>query len=89
MKNIFKTLYFIIVIAILVSSCSTLTKTSEKKIDPKLVGVWEGSETDQQVKGIKKEWKMTRNEDGTFTLLFKTTNQDEVEEFTKSGKWWV
>ena len=89
MKNIFKTLNFIIIIAVLVSSCSTLTKTSENKIDPKLVGVWEGSETDQQVKGIKKEWKMTRNEDGTFTLLFKTTNQDEVEEFTESGKWWV
>ena len=60
-----------------------------KNIDPRLVGTWAGSEKDQQIEGVSKEWEMTRKEDGTFVLDFKAISQDEVEEFTEEGTWWT
>lgn len=73
------------------SSCSNgLTKISSgKKIDNKLVGVWTGSEQDQQIEGVQKIWEMTRNNDGTFLLNFKTIIKGETEEHTEKGNWWV
>ena len=60
-----------------------------KNIDPRLVGTWAGSEKDQQIEGVSKEWEMTRKKDGTFVLDFKAISQDEVEEFTEEGTWWT
>ncbi|GGH42498.1 hypothetical protein GCM10007423_39190 [Dyadobacter endophyticus] len=73
------------------TSCSNgLTKISSgKKIDDRLVGVWAGSEQDQQIEGAQKIWKMTRNDDGTFLLNFKTIIKGESDEFTEKGNWWV
>ena len=39
------------------SSCGHYRAISDnKKIDIRLVGTWEGEETDSQIKGLKKEW---------------------------------
>ncbi len=62
---------------------------SGKVIDVRLAGVWEGSEVDQQIKDAKKEWVMTRNEDGTFELQFTMTRGDRVRSWKEDGLWWV
>ena len=89
--NIFKNiLSFFLILILTLSSCSSIkTLTNGKQIDKKLVGNWEGSENDKQVKGLKKEWLMTRDDDGTFTLNFKTIYDGETDEFIEKGNWWV
>lgn len=58
--------------------------------DARFVGVWKGSEKDNQVKGLSKEWTMTRNADGTFILDFKTKMKGgKTDGFIEKGKWWV
>lgn len=83
--------YLIIVLTMItLSSCTSIKNLSNgKQIDNKLVGVWQGSETDKQIKGLKKEWEMTRNDDGTFTLNFKTFYEGETDELIEKGNWWV
>ena len=58
--------------------------------DARFVGVWKGSEKDNQVKGLSKEWTMTRNADGTFIINFsiKSKNLDD-KNFVQKGKWWI
>lgn len=58
--------------------------------DVRFVGVWKGSEKDNQVKGLSKEWTMTRNADGTFIINFsiKSKNLDD-KNFVQKGKWWI
>lgn len=58
--------------------------------DERFVGVWTGSEKDNQEKGLSKEWTMTRNADGTFVLDFKTKRKGKkTETLIEEGKWWV
>lgn len=58
--------------------------------DARLVGIWEGSEKDNQIEGVSKEWTMTRNIDGTFVLDFKTKMKGrKTENHIEKGKWWV
>ncbi len=58
--------------------------------DSRLVGIWTGSEKDNQEEGLSKEWTMTRNADGTFFLDFKTKMKGgKTDRFTEKGKWWV
>lgn len=58
--------------------------------DPRLVGVWIGSEKDNQIEGLSKEWEMTRNEDGTFILNFKMKMKGQKAKHSiEKGKWWV
>ncbi len=79
-----------VLVLFMVSACSSVkTLSNGKKIDTQLVGTWEGSETGVQMEDTKKEWKMIRDEDGTFVLHFKTTTDGEVDEFTEDGTWWV
>ncbi|AXP81920.1 hypothetical protein CJ739_2855 [Mariniflexile rhizosphaerae] len=86
-KNLFTV---ITVVTLTLSSCSSLkTLSNGKQIDKNLVGIWEGSETDKQVQGLKKDWQMTRSDDGTFILNFKTTYEGETEELIEKGNWWV
>ena len=82
------TLLTLIIFAL--SSCKTnQTLANGKSIDPRLVGIWAGSEKDQQIEGVSKEWEMTRNQDGTYVLDFKATYPDEVEEITETGTWYT
>ena len=60
-----------------------------KTIDSRLVGVWEGSEEDNQIKGVTKEWKMTRTKDGKFVLDFKATVFGEIQQIIEEGQWWI
>jgi Lipocalin-like domain len=73
------------------SSCNSNLKTLTigKKIDDRLVGVWCGSEKDQQVEGVEKKWEMTRREDGTFTLDFITTQYGVSNKTVETGNWWI
>lgn len=90
MKKTLNIYTLLAVFVLLISSCSSISTLADgKKIDKQLVGFWEGSENDKQLEGMKKEWKMTRNSDGTFLLSFKTSYEGEVDEFTEAGKWWV
>lgn len=87
-----KTNYIIFTLLLYVfASCTNgLTKISPgKNIDNRLVGVWAGSEQDQQIEGTQKSWEMTRNNDGTFLLNFKTSVEGESDEHTETGNWWV
>jgi len=75
---------------LILSSCSSIkTLPNGNKIDKELVGVWEGSESDKQIEGLKKEWRMTREINGTFILNFKGTYDDETLEWVEYGNWWV
>jgi len=49
-------------------------KPKTNKIDQNLVGLWKGSEKDQQIEGVEKLWIMERKQDGTFMLLFSQTD---------------
>jgi hypothetical protein len=89
--NNLKTHFLIVLVSILtLSSCTSIkTLSNGKQIDKNLIGIWQGSETDQQIKGMKKEWKMTRSDDGTFVLEFKTISEGEIDEFIEKGTWWI
>lgn len=89
-----KSIYFIalILLANLTISCSTyLVKTPDgKKIDKRLIGNWKGTETNQQELGVKKDWIVTRNEDGTYFIKFTLTDKENnVSETQYDGIWWV
>jgi len=58
--------------------------------DARLVGVWTGSEKDNQIEGVSKEWEMTRNTDGTFVLDFRVIQKGKkMQSHIEKGKWWV
>ena len=85
-----KSLLAILTISIVFTSClTTRTLTNEKQIDKRLVGVWQGSEKDQQFLGIEKKWEMDRKKDGTFSLNFTTIKDGETDKFIEHGNWWV
>ncbi|WP_367754603.1 hypothetical protein [Flavobacterium sp. WC2430] len=81
------------ILVILFSSCSTskntITLSSGKKIDSRLIGVWKGSENGKQIANLTKEWEMKRNSDGTFTINFTTISDSITDEFEESGNWWI
>lgn len=80
----------LVLITLTFSSCSSGKSLSNgKKIDNQLVGVWEGLEIDKQVIGLKKEWEMTRNNDGTFVLKFRTIYGGVTDEIVEKGNWWT
>lgn len=64
-------------------------KPQANKIDKKLVGIWKGSEKDQQINGMEKLWVMDRKEDGTFILIFTTVQNCEVNQHVEKGQWWI
>lgn len=81
---------FLTVILISTVSCSSIkTLSNGKKIDERLVGKWEGSEKDKQIKGVEKEWVVERNQDGTYTINFTLTSEGEKEKSTEEGIWWI
>lgn len=64
-------------------------KPNTNKIDKQLVGLWKGSEKDQQIAGLEKLWVMDRKEDGTFVLIFTTVQDCEVNQHIEKGQWWI
>jgi hypothetical protein len=77
------------ILALLVTSVFYSQET-QKTFDPKLVGCWRGSETDQQQKGMSKYWVACRLEDGKSILLFVMIDKKgKVTQTTENGKWWV
>ncbi|WP_343687885.1 hypothetical protein [Chryseobacterium gleum] len=64
-------------------------KPQANQIDNKLVGLWKGSEKDQQIAGMEKRWVMERKADGTFMLIFTTIQDCEVDQFIERGQWWI
>ncbi|MBH1959553.1 MAG: hypothetical protein I8H68_05545 [Flavobacteriia bacterium] len=91
MSKILKSGISLLLMVLFFASCTTQLKTLEngKKIDNRLVGVWSGSEKDQQIDGIEKKWDMTRNADGTFVLDFVFTQNGRSQETQETGNWWV
>lgn len=86
------TLVLGIIVSLTIISCSTSKQLSQRQInelDKALVGVWIGSEIGQQLKDIKREWEMVRNEDGTFILFFKTYYPTYTYEHEETGYWWT
>ncbi|MDQ0595632.1 hypothetical protein QFZ37_004001 [Chryseobacterium ginsenosidimutans] len=65
------------------------SKIKANKIDKNLVGLWKGSEKDQQIIGMEKLWIMERKEDGTFMLLFTTIQNCVIDQQVEKGQWWV
>lgn len=82
-----------IILVVLLSSCSSSKHLknidNQKQIDIRLVGTWEGSEEGNQMNSVTKEWKMIRTDEGKFTLHFKATMNEQTQEFTENGNWWV
>lgn len=64
-------------------------KPQANKIDKDLVGLWKGSEKDQQIRGMEKLWVMERKDDGTFMLLFTTVQDCKVNQHLEKGQWWI
>lgn len=91
MKKILNWGLLVVLMTIFAISCSTQMTTLEngKKIDNRLVGVWSGSEKDQQIDGVEKKWDMTRNGDGTFILDFVFTQNGRTQEAQETGNWWI
>jgi hypothetical protein len=92
-KKLMLTCLAALVAAMITIACSPqqhLAKTGDGKvIDLRLVGNWEGSEEDNQVKGMTKQWTMVRTEDGRFVLDFRATIGGETQQFIEEGNWWV
>ncbi len=78
----------VILLFVLVTSY-TYCQTEKNALDAKLFGTWNGSEKDQQTKGITKSWVMHRFVDGTFVLLFTAIENNVASSFAEKGKWWI
>ena len=90
MKKTKSLLVILTMISLVFTSClTTKTITNGKQIDKRLVGIWQGSEKDQQVLGIEKKWEMNRKKNGTFSLNFTTIQDGETDKFIEKGNWWV
>lgn len=73
------------------TSCGShlVSVNNDKKIDKRLVGTWVGSEKEEQLEGLEKNWEMQRNEDGTFVLDFRFKRDGEIQNSIEHGNWWV
>lgn len=81
----------VLLCSIFLISCGSKASTlpNGKQIDPRLAGVWAGSEADKQMEGMTKEWVMTRNTDGTFVLDFTFTQDGNTNKNVETGTWWI
>ncbi len=85
-----KIIFTIIIASFTALGFSQEVKTETKTYDQQLVGCWKGSESGQQIKGIKKYWVSCRMADGKSILLFIVIDKKgEVVQFTENGKWWI
>ena len=82
-------LAILILTSILLFSCATTKTSDDNKLKSKLIGTWSGSEEDNQIQGVTKYWIQIRSKNGTFTKLFTSIQNCEVESHIEKGKWWV
>ena len=68
---------------------SQTKSVAKNKVAQKLVGTWKGSETDQKVVGMTKYWVLSRFADGTFSMMFTTSQDCEINSHVETGQWWV
>ena len=63
----------ILLLTIFGLSCTSqkVATSSNKNVDPRLVGIWEGVERNQQSQELEKQWVMERTAEGKFKLNFK------------------
>ncbi|VBB45653.1 conserved hypothetical protein [uncultured Paludibacter sp.] len=87
----------LIIYALLVVICG-FNQNSHKKtkiFDERFVGLWSGAEKDEQIKGVQKNWKITRLKDGIYTIDFITKYFDDENNFiyedksSETGNWWI
>ncbi|MFT5337277.1 MAG: hypothetical protein ACI9YL_001279 [Luteibaculaceae bacterium] len=89
MKNLF-TILMMSLVSLGFTDCSGVkTLSNGKVIDKGLVGIWTGVESDKQMKGVRKEWEMSRKKDGSYTLEFTAITPDGSINFDENGTWWV
>lgn len=81
----------LILLAILIFSVSFFCKVYSKnpQMDTRLVGVWSGSEKDEQVKDVQINWIQYRYPDGKLVTKFTTTYLGIESVSTETGKWWT
>jgi len=90
MKKTKSLLVILTMISLVFTFClTTKAQTNGKQIDKRLVGIWQGSEKDQQVLGIEKKWKMNRKKNGTFSLNFTTIQDGKTGKLIEKGNWRV
>ncbi|MGG5578306.1 lipocalin family protein [Myroides sp. C15-4] len=89
MKNF--NLWMLSFILLFFTSCGShlITVNNEKQIDKRLVGTWGGSEKDEQMEGLEKQWEMQRKADGTFVLDFSYKLDGNANNGIEKGNWWV
>jgi hypothetical protein len=79
--------------SILVAFCfiTLISFQSDKSTenDKALAGIWKGFEVEKQLEGIEKHWIVQRFSNGTYTIMFTTKQNCEIETFTEKGKWWT
>ena len=64
--------------------------TIQSKTDTRLIGVWKGSEKNNQVSGVQKTWIMTRKGNGTYKIEFSMKDEEgKNKSTTEKGKWWT
>ena len=79
----------IISLVVILFSCQNLNLKT-KVIDERFVGSWNGSEKDDQIKGVQVNWIQHRFRDGKLITYFKTKYSDgQVIESIEKGKWWI
>lgn len=67
-----------------------LSFTIQTKNDPKLIGTWKGSEKNNQIDGVSKNWIMIRKSNGTYKIKFSTKDEEgNSQSFEEKGKWWT
>src|SRR5687768_17098876 len=84
-----KTLKLFFISTILIAITTSFTTITFKENDKKLVGIWKGFEVNKQIEGIEKHWIVQRFSNGTYTIMFTTKENCEIETFTEKGKWWT
>lgn len=77
-------------IILAISILFLLSFTIQTKNDPKLIGTWKGSEKNNQIDGVSKNWIMIRKSNGTYKIKFSTKDEEgNSQSFEEKGKWWT
>lgn len=64
-------------------------KAQTPAIDERLVGIWSGSEKDQQAEGLETRWVQHRYKTGKKITYFTYIYQGRESHSVNKGKWWT
>jgi hypothetical protein len=81
----------LLIASLMLGSCVGTSKALKSKanIDPVLVGIWTGSESENERPGLEKHWVQHRLDNGTLILLFLSYEYGEIYPLVRKGTWWV